>query len=254
MDWTSTHYRRTYKANSFYLIWHPPLHPQLSKHFTLFPNMSRFRLKIPGILPNGLDKGQIIGLDRLLLVMDREQVRVLHQPHPITFHRMMQHGNWCVFEPDGFGGINVKYINHTPTSQRKFWGTWTFCSSDTSGFPGESRNGTKSTSSYGGSEHRANSDYIGNFHHLQLPQIKSELFETHVIRSVVIWSTNTYPPSSTWSHSTAAVNPFLSHSSPNYFINFWARVRRKRRPTEHLSLLKIEKNCQKKFCCTRSKR
>ena len=67
--------------------------------------------------------------------------------------------------------------------------------------------------------HRENPPSSGNFHHLQLPQIKSELFETHVIRSAVMWPTSTYPPCCTCVHSTAALNPFLSHSSPHSFIN-----------------------------------
>lgn len=68
--------------------------------------------------------------------------------------------------------------------------------------------------------HRKNLPSSADFYHLQLPQIKSELFETHVIRSAVMWTTSTYPPSSTRSHPTVVVNPFLSHSSPHSFINF----------------------------------
>ncbi len=120
-------------------------------------------------------------------------------------------------------------------------------------------NGKKTPSSYGvgGTQSklglpRENPSSITDFYHLQLPKIVSELFETYVIRSVVMWSTSTYPPFSTRSHPTTAVNPFLSHSSPSSFINFWARYVGKRRPTEHLLLLKIEKNDQKKFCCTRT--
>ena len=67
--------------------------------------------------------------------------------------------------------------------------------------------------------HRENPPSSGNFHHLQLPQIKSELFETHVIRSAVMWPTRTIPPCCTCVHSIAALNPFLSHSSPHSFIN-----------------------------------
>ena len=87
--------------------------------------------------------------------------------------------------------------------------------------------GKKTPSSYGegGTQsklglHGENLPSSADFYHLQLPQIKSELFETHVIRSAVMWTTNTYPPSSTRTHPTAAVNPFLSHSSPHPFINF----------------------------------
>ena len=67
--------------------------------------------------------------------------------------------------------------------------------------------------------HRENPPSSGNFHHLQLPQIKSELFETHVIRSAMMWPTSTHPPCCTCVHFSAALNPFPSHSSPHSFIN-----------------------------------
>jgi hypothetical protein len=43
-------------------------------------------------------------------------------------------------------------------------------------------------------------------------------------------TTDTYPPCSTSPHFTAAVNPFVSHSSPPSFHQFLSPVRRKKKP------------------------
>jgi hypothetical protein len=76
--------------------------------------------------------------------------------------------------------------------------------------------------------HREKPSSFLSLYPLQLTQ-NIDHNENHVIGSDVMWPTSTYPPCCRGPHPTAAINPFLSLSTPYSFINFWARVRRNKK-------------------------
>jgi hypothetical protein len=77
--------------------------------------------------------------------------------------------------------------------------------------------------------HREKSSSVLSLYPLQLTQNTSDHNEKHVIGSVVMWPTSTYPLCCRGPHPTATINPFLSLSTPYSFINFWVRVRRNKK-------------------------